>query len=332
MDALKRFGWPGSAGAAQRLACTLAWLLAVWAGAACAGEVRTSSFRSDALQDTVHYTLLLPEGYDSQGPRYPVLYLLHGHGGSEHDWLRHGRLQATVDELITSRAVPPFIVVMPGGGKHWWVDSAAARAQTALVHDLVQEVDARWHTLPRREGRMIAGLSAGGFGALMAALRHPDRYSAAAVLSPAIYVPEPPADSAARTVPAFQRHGQFDAGAWQALNYPAWWDAYRRQPHQVALYIHSGDHDHLGIAWQSALLFQRVVAHQPQAVALRISDGGHEWAVWQRALPEAIRFLFEHRLPKRQPRHARRNADANCGRSIQLGAPGRILAKGHCRS
>jgi enterochelin esterase-like enzyme len=187
--------------------------------------------------------------------------------------------------------VPPFIVVMPGGGSTWWVDGVAVQAQRALVHDLLPHIDGTLRTLPTRQGRMIAGLSAGGYGALLAALQHAERFAAAGVFSPAAYVPEPPADSAARQATAFAVQGRFDPATWQRLNYPAAWAAYAAGPHTVPTFLHSGDHDHLGIAQQAALLFQRFFGHQPQQVELRIVDGGHDWAVWRRGLAEALPYL-----------------------------------------
>lgn len=179
-----------------------AWL--ALAGPAAASEVRSGSFHAAALGAEMRYTVYLPDGYDSGSGqrRYPVLYLLHGHGGDEHDWLRQGALQATADRLIGCGAVPPLIVVMPAGGNSWWVDSPHAAAQTALVRDLVAHTDSRLRTLAAREGRLIAGLSAGGYGTLLAVMKYPQLYAAAAAFSPAVYVPVPPPVSAARRVPA----------------------------------------------------------------------------------------------------------------------------------
>lgn len=284
-----------TASALRRALAGVAWLLAAAAPlAAAASEVLERSFRSTALQTEMRYTVYLPDGYAETPRRYPVLYLLHGHGGNERDWLTHGALQATADRLIRCRAVSPFIAVMPAGGSTWWVDSKAAPAQRALVHGLLPHVDATLRTLPTRQGRMIAGLSAGGYGAVMAVLQHADRFAAAAAFSPAAYVPEPPADSGARQAGAFAVGGRFDPATWQRLNYPAAWPAYAAGAHVVPMFLHSGDHDHLGIALQTALLFQRLFVHQPRQVELRIVDGGHDWAVWRSALVEALPFLMRH--------------------------------------
>jgi pimeloyl-ACP methyl ester carboxylesterase len=111
---------------------------------------------------------VLPEGYDSAF-RYPVLWLLHGHGGDETDWLRETEL--TRDFYVDSQ-----------------VDSAS-RYEDFVVRDLHDDVVRRYAVDTLREG--IAGLSMGGYGAPMLALRHPRRSRFAGVLSGALWVPSP---------------------------------------------------------------------------------------------------------------------------------------------
>jgi enterochelin esterase-like enzyme len=286
-------------GRARRVARWIALALVALAfglalgGPARAGEVLSRSLHSAALGGELGYTVYLPEGYGAGLQRYPVLYLLHGHGGSEHDWLRDGGLRETADRLIAEGRWPALLVVMPGMGTRWWIDGNEARAQSALLDELLPQVDATLRTQATRAGRWIGGLSAGGYGVVNAVLSHPALFGAAAALSPAIYDPLPPPDSAARIAAPFQREGRFDDATWQRLNYPSRWADYAGSGTIVPLFVGSGDHDHLGIAWQSALLYQRLWRHQPQAAALRIVDGGHEWAVWRALLPEAVAFMAQ---------------------------------------
>jgi S-formylglutathione hydrolase FrmB len=121
-------------------------------------------------------TVILPEGM--KGP-FPVLYLLHGGGGDHTEWTRFSRLESYVSKL-------PLIVVMPEGAYGWYVDSACERFasyDTVASRDWVQFMDSSFHTIPERNGRVIAGLSMGGFGALKLALKHLDLYCAASSLS-----------------------------------------------------------------------------------------------------------------------------------------------------
>ena len=72
---------------------------------------------------------------------------------------------------------------------------------------------------------MVGGISAGGYAALRLALLHPDRFAAAVLLSPAIYMPQPPDGSGARRAGAFGL--PLVPETWTALHYPALWPAVR---------------------------------------------------------------------------------------------------------
>ena len=171
----------------------------------------------------------LPPGYSSDDDRYPVIYLLHGYGGdAEHPivdsrqhlmasnppvtrllfrrLLRRVITFETLDALIVSGQLPPFILVQPDGSLHlahlhgrtlpggdpkqkgsMYYDSAGTgRFGTAVFRDAVDFVDGHYRTIPDRRHRGVAGGSMGGYGALLAGILHPDRFSAVAALSPSI--------------------------------------------------------------------------------------------------------------------------------------------------
>jgi len=56
-----------------------------------------------------------PPDYVTSKSRYPVLYLLHGGGGDEDQWINLGRTNVIMDNLIAAGKVEPLIVVMPNG-------------------------------------------------------------------------------------------------------------------------------------------------------------------------------------------------------------------------
>lgn len=255
--------------------------------------LKLESHPSIALGRPFAYTIYLPDGYDRGDLRYPVLYLLHGAGGDETAWSHEGSIQATADQLIKSGAIPPAIIVMPGCKTCWWVDGATDKAETAFWSELVPAVQRRYRTIETRGGRLVAGLSAGGYGAVRFAMRYPDRIAAAAALSPAVYADTPPARSAARVQPPFLKpDGSFDEAAWKAKNYTALIDWYIQQKQRVPFYLVSGDHDPYGIAFETMTLFRRLFAHQPDIAELRIVDGDHSWSIWSKSIDNAMRYVF----------------------------------------
>ena len=258
----------------------------------CAGTLSHHKFESSTLGRDYPFNIYLPDGYANSENSYPVLYLLHGSNGNENDWSIKGNVVETTDRLIANKTIIPAIIVMPGS-ESWWVDGYNEKAETAFLEDLIPYVEANWRVVPQRQGRFLAGLSAGGYASVNFVLKHPKLFAAAAALSPASYFPYPPATSSAMSHPTFTRSdGSFDEALWQTLNYTQYITTYKAQEFVVPLYINSGDHDEFDITYHAAVLYQSLREHQPEHIEFRVVDGGHEWAVWARTLPEAMIYLF----------------------------------------
>jgi enterochelin esterase-like enzyme len=129
------------------------------------------------------YCVVLPEGYEASRRRYPVVYLLHGIGGHEDEWLNGSRIA----EYAGGRET---ILVCADAAQRCYVDSAdgASLCETMAARDLVAFVDRTYRTIPRREARGLMGLSMGGYGALYLSLRHPATFRAAVSLSGAFLI------------------------------------------------------------------------------------------------------------------------------------------------
>ena len=97
-------------------------------------------------------------------------------------WARRSNIERYVDGL-------PMTVIMPNGERSFYSDAVSnpkAAFETFMTRDLIQFVDSTFQTIPTREGRVIAGLSMGGYGAFKLALKHPDLFQAAVSHSGAV--------------------------------------------------------------------------------------------------------------------------------------------------
>ena len=141
---------------------------------------RTVRITSASLGNTEYaFAVLLPNGYDTSTRRYPVLFLLHG-GGQTHTAFPS---RAWFTREAASR---DMIVVLPNGGRSFFANAAGmpdARYEDLIAGDLVQYMDTHYRTMATRESRAIAGISMGGFGSALIALRHPDLFGTAGPLS-----------------------------------------------------------------------------------------------------------------------------------------------------
>jgi len=241
------------------------------------------------------YNVFLPTGYDPAKGPYPLLVLLHGANADEQFWAGQIRLWRAIEAGQRAGRLPKLIAVMPGSRNSWWLDRPGQPAESAVVEDLLADVAAKYPVMEERDGRAIAGYSAGAYGALRIALRHPHLFGAAALWAPAIYADLPPPVSAARRAPAFAGpDGSFDPAAWKAEAWPSLLPAYLAQPLRVPIFIAAGDDDRLDTAFEGAFLAKTLAPHQEDLIEFRVVDGGHTMRVWEETVDEALAFLFAH--------------------------------------
>jgi len=148
-----------------------------------AQQIKVTSSALGGRSQSVY--VYLPPGYsDHPNRRYPVLYLLHGFPGRPLAFLLTVRMGVVEDELVARHRAQPLILVMPFGStgtftdKEWADGIGTAEGWGTFVwRDVVQAIDARYRTIPTPDGRGIAGLSEGGYGAVNIALQHPHEFS-----------------------------------------------------------------------------------------------------------------------------------------------------------
>jgi S-formylglutathione hydrolase FrmB len=150
-----------------------------------ATESRT--FFSPALGRSMPYFVYVPPGYSPTADRrYPVLYMLHGMGGSNSEWRGYGLLE-TADTLMRTREIKPFLIVLPQGDQGDWIDQAnGPQWETYLAHDVVDDVDHAFRTVPDREHRAVGGLSMGASGALVVAMHFPGVFGVVGAHTPTL--------------------------------------------------------------------------------------------------------------------------------------------------
>jgi len=293
------------------------------------GSIVKARLQSAALGVTKSVIVYLPAGYETSGKRYPVFYYLHGLGGDETNWVEGGALDKTADALGLEA-----IVVMPDGDDGFYVDSPkqvdydacmkdgtglffpqrkkastcirASRYETYMIEDVVGWVDRTYRTIATREGRAIAGLSMGGFGALQLAMRHPDKFAAAASHSGVDALlyggPIPYAKGKVVLVTDAKTWGDglgpfgtwirgifgTDLATWRSHD-PAALVA-KLSPSGPAIYLDCGTEDefllHHGMQYLHDLLLDKGIEH-----AYYIGPGRHDFAFWSVRVKHSLAFL-----------------------------------------
>lgn len=151
------------------------------------GKIDTVSYASKTVGVKRKALVYTPPGY-SKDKKYPVLYLLHGIGGDEKEWLKGGSPHVIMDNLYAAQKAIPMIIVMPNGramkddratGNIMAPDKVQAFAtfEQDLLKDLIPFIEKEYTVLTNREHRAIAGLSMGGGQSLNFGLGNLDRFA-----------------------------------------------------------------------------------------------------------------------------------------------------------
>lgn len=283
--------------------------------AAAAGTVTQKAFASANLKQDLAYQLYLPSGYDETGKvKYPVLYLLHGRGDKMAAWTTS---KPDLDRLISSGRIPPVIAIMPDAPASrragYYIDSqftgsadkklpAGEPVETAFTQDLIAHVDTTYPTRTDRNGRIVAGYSMGGYGALRYSLAHPELFGAAIVLSPAVYFPLPPPDSSTREFGAFGQGAKtFDPEIYTAKNYPALIPGFVATGRPLIMFIAVGDDEHAladpaeashDLDYEAHTLYNKIRRVPGITSELRVVNGPHDWATWRPTFMEGAEYIF----------------------------------------
>ena len=134
------------------------------------GKLELITYESKTVGTTRKANVYTPPGY-SADTKYPVLYLLHGIGGDETEWVRFANPAALFDNLLADGNAVPMIVVMPNGraqkndraeGNVMASAPAFATFERDLLDDLIPAIESKYSVDKSREKRAIAGLSMGG--------------------------------------------------------------------------------------------------------------------------------------------------------------------------
>jgi enterochelin esterase-like enzyme len=229
----------------------------------------------------------LPPGYDAaknQRTRYPVIEAVDGFPGSPNTWLVSLKAGEYLDNEIANGRMAPTVVIFPFQVTDPTRDSECVNAvggaqfDTYLTTDLQQAVAEQFRVRTDRMGWSIIGTSTGGFCAVNLAMRHVDRYAAAASLSGYFTAIT---DSTTGDLYKGNTHLRDEnSPTWRVRNLP-------NPP--LPLYVATAADDKQGLAQLKD--FTGSVKPPIALTKIIVPQGGHTGAVWRILLPSAFDWL-----------------------------------------
>lgn len=274
-----------------------------------ATRLECDSIPSAILRHPVNYCVALPGDYAaSASERYPALYFLHGLFENEQSWGERGG-QQVLDQLVSRQEMGRFLVVLPDGGKSFYVNSLDGREryEDFFIQELVPAIDRKYRTMSRAEERGISGTSMGGYGALHLAMRHSGVFGSASAHSAALLpkIPNPIPREGRWGFYARVLEGPFgsplDESYWETNN-PLALAQHPEDFVHLELYFDCGDHDRYGFE-EGAQLLDQILTSKGFPHEFDLRPGDHGWSYLNQVLKYSLLFhwrSFEQAL--RTPR------------------------------
>ena len=254
------------------------------------------SLKSEILGSERKYAIYLPSDYDYSNREYPVLYLLHGAGDDHTGWVQFGEVKSITDKTNKNGVSTSMIIVMPDaqtGEKGYFNDiNQKWNYEDFFFKEFIPFIEKKYRIKSEKRYRAIAGLSMGGGGSFIYALRHPEMFSSACPLSG--YMGE-------LSYTEFyeknkKKHENYRRE--KLFNYYSNHNALSIIQNQtvenlksVRWYIDCGDNDFLyeGNSLVHIALKKRGIPHE-----YRVRNGSHNWTYWRGSLPRVLAFVSEH--------------------------------------
>lgn len=155
------------------------------------------TYHSDVTGREKHAKVLLPADYDPDS-KYPVLYLLHGYGGSDQTWLNKDA-DIILQNLHYMEDAPEMVVVFPNcivsetedadDMSFWETVPLFNLTEPELMGSLMPYINEHYSVYTDKEHTAIAGNSMGGRNSLYIAFSHQDVFGYVGAFSAANILP-----------------------------------------------------------------------------------------------------------------------------------------------
>ena len=228
------------------------------------GSLVEETVETDLQVGPVDLLIYLPPCYNQLTDlSYPTLYLLHGQGYANQQWVQLG-LVDLLDRWVAIEESPPVIVVLPEISD--WAEPDQFDFGQAMVDHIIPAVERSYRAVPEREARKVGGISRGASWALHLGLKYWQTFSA----------------FGGHSLPVFYA---------DAPSIPYWLDAIPADQ-RPQIYLDYAESDQSAIR-RSVDRLIRMLDERRFAYRFHTAPGIHDQDYWGSNLEEYLRFYLE---------------------------------------
>jgi len=259
----------------------------------------TVRFQSKFLERNVSFKIIIPNDlYKEELSEFSKeysrptksLYLLHGFGGDNLDWI-------TKTNIIDLAIKYNLAIIFPSGENSYYVNKEGLSNQFSsfIGEELVNYVQNTFNLSSKKENTFIGGLSMGGFGAIRISLAFPQTFSKAFGLSSAMLIE----DISSKDI----KNKTHDIGYYENTFGPL--SKVKETFNNPEILIRKNIKDNISnpkffmvCGTEDQLLqdnrnFQKTLAKYSYDVLYKESEGNHNWIFWNKWLEPSLRWLVD---------------------------------------
>lgn len=256
-------------------------------------EIESTTLYSKELGIDWNYDVYLPDGYEEMSSEeYPVIYLMHGLYGNHTNLLERFDSKKMLDDAITETGQPAIAVFVDGFNSFYVNAKDGMQMEKAIMKDLVPYIEKQYNVDKNADQHAIGGISMGGYGAARLALRYPNRFKHAMLISPAVWQRLDSSNQYYKTLHAFN-DGEKN---WS-------WDKYdslaptkylkKKGAKDVDFFIETSKADKVVPVKDVAEFKQKLANNGNQVTYKEDETGDHTWTYWETVAPQGYKWILE---------------------------------------
>lgn len=255
-------------------------------------QVVTTTLYSKKLHMDWNYDVYLPANYkENSKKRYPVLYMMHGIYGNHRNLLERFNSQQILDGLEHRKKKQMIVVFIDGFNSFYINQKNGMQMENAIVDDLVPTINKLYRTKTDANSNAVGGISMGGYGAARLALKYPNLFNKAVLISPSVWYNLPKANPIRKNMHAFTDGKEHWSDEVYDSVFPTRYINYKSKKDKF--FIESTSTDTTVPIKDVTRFIKTLKGNDISVKFIKDNGGNHNWDYWKTAAPNAYSWALD---------------------------------------